>query len=654
MATYSFYEFSNYKKRSDVFAFLDSYSGTINESVLQELYTNFGYDDVVNEAWGDWLNKAKGMAQNVAAGAANVVAGAVKGAKDFGQGFAQGSQQGYKDTRTEEGVKKIENIAAKVGELSKAFTQKYKIDPVTAAIIISSGATGGLGAIPMTALAIGLRKGSAWLAGKGMDAAWKKATGKTPAELDQMWQSKINAPKAAPAAAGAKPATPPPVPAAGAKPAAPAPAPAGARPAGARPATPPPVPVAAGARPAAKPTAPSSDQFHYEMFKRPKTSFATFLENKDADLYKNIIDEGMWDNAKGFLTGALNKGADIAKGYAKDIGDQGFAKATGSLVGKGAGQAAGTFVNLGSVLGSSLKNAASFMANNPVKTGTMMMAIAAGSMIGSYGTQAINGFINKPSPDQVQELTAVAKQAGVPDSEIQSMHQDSGYSGSGGDFGDANDTASSGTGGDFGAKDTSYSGSGGDFGGGKNIPDKRWIDSDGIEDSSTTAPGAGEYLPKNAQDTSYSGTGGDFDTSSSGTGGDFSAKDTSYSGTGGDFGGSKNIPDKRWIDSGDDTTGGGEFIPSKDTQTYYANKDTNYKTMPTVGSPEDIAMKKSFLPNSDNPDFITTPPEADDFIPKDRSYTGNYNQTPKVGKAGDAWAAAERAKDAARRSYFGN
>jgi hypothetical protein len=320
------------------------------------------------------------------------------------------------------------------------------------------------------------------------------------------------------------------------------------------------------------------------------------------------------------------------------------------------------------------------MANNPVKTGTMMMAIAAGSMIGSYGTQAINSFINKPSADQVQELTAVAKQAGVPDSEIQSMHQDSGYSGSGGDFGDANDTASSGTGGDFGAKDTSYSGSGGDFGGGgKNIPSKRWIDSDGIEDSSTTAPGAGEYLPKNAQDTSYSGTGGDFDTSSSGTGGDFSAKDTSYSGTGGDFdtsssgtggdfsakdtsysgtggdfGGSKNIPDKRWIDSGDDTTGGGEFIPSKDTQTYYANKDTNYKTMPTVGSPEDIAMKKSFLPNSDNPDFITTPPEADDFIPKDRSYTGNYNQTPKVGKAGDAWAAAERAKDAARRSYFGN
>ena len=547
MTTYSFYEFSNYKKRSDVFAFLDSYSGTINESVLQELYANFGDDDVVNEAWGDWWNKAKGMAQNVATGAVNMAAGAVKGAKEFGQGFAQGSQQGYKDTRNEDGVKKIESIAAKVGELSKAFTQKYKIDPVTAAIIISSGATGGLGAIPMTALAIGLRKGSAWLAGKGMDAAWQKATGKTPAELDQMWQSKINDPKAAaPPAAGAKPATPPPVPAAGAKPA-----------------TPPPVPAAA-ARPAAKPTAPDSDQFNYEMFKRPKTSFATFLENKDADLYQNIIDEGMWDDAKGFLTGALNKGADIAKGYAKDIGDQGFAKATGSLVGKGAGQAAGTFVNSGIVFAKSLQNAASFMVNNPVKTGTMMLAIAAGSMIGSYGTQAINNFINKPSSDQIQDLTAAAKKAGVPDSEIQSMHKDSGYSGSGGDFGNANDTASSGTGGDFG-------------GGGKHIPDKRWIDSgDGPEAVSSTAPGAEK------------------------------------------------------------------FLPSKDTQTYYANQDTNYKTMPTVGSPEDIAMKKSFLPNNDNVGGGPNTPATDDFIPTDRSYTGDYDKTPKVGAIGNAEAAAKR------------
>lgn len=455
MRAYSFHEFFNHKKRSDVFAFLDSRHGTIDESVLQELYANFGDDDVVNEAWGDWLSKAKGMAQNVAAGAANVAAGAVKGAKEFGKGFVQGSQQGYKDTRNDAGVKKIENIAASIGELSKKFTQKYKIDPVTAAIMIGSGATGGLGTIPMLAMAVGLRKGSAWLAGKGMDAAWKKATGKTPAELDQMWQSKISDTKA--------PATAAPAPAAMARPAAPQPAPVAARPA-----------------------APDSDQFHYETFNRSKTSFAAFLENKDAGLYQNIIDEGMWDSAKGFFTGALNKGADVARGYAKDIEDQGFARATGSLVGKGAGKAAGTFSNSVIVFAKSLQNAGSFMVNNPVKTGTMLMAIAAGSMIGSYGTQAINSFIDKPSADQIQDLTAAAKQAGVPDGEIQSMHQDSGYSGSGGDF----DTSSSGSGGDFGAKDTSYSGTGGDFGGGKHIPDKRWIDSgDGPEAVGSTAPG---------------------------------------------------------------------------------------------------------------------------------------------------------------------
>ena len=540
MRAYSFHEFFNHKKRSDVFAFLDSRHGTIDESVLQELYFNFGNDDVVNEAWGDWLSKAKGMAQNVAAGAANVAAGAVKGAKEFGKGFVQGSQQGYKDTRTDAGVKKIENIAASIGELSKKFTQKYKIDPVTAAIMIGSGATGGLGTIPMLAMAVGLRKGSAWLAGKGMDAAWKKATGKTPAELDQMWQSKISDTKAPATAA----------PAAAARPAAPQPAPAAARPA-----------------------APDSDQFHYETFNRSKTSFAAFLENKDAGLYQNIIDEGMWDSAKGFFTGALNKGADVARGYAKDIEDQGFARATGSLVGKGAGKAAGTFSNSVIVFAKSLQNAGSFMVNNPVKTGTMLMAIAAGSMIGSYGTQAINSFIDKPSADQIQDLTAAAKQAGVPDGEIQSMHRDSGYSGSGGDF----DTSSSGSGGDFGAKDTSYSGTGGDFGGGKNIPSKRWIDSgDGPEAVSSTAPDAEK------------------------------------------------------------------FLPSKDTQTYYANQDTNYKTMPTVGSPEDIAMKKSFLPNNDNVGGGPNTPATDDFIPTDRSYTGDYDKTPKVGAIGNAEAAAKR------------
>ena len=37
-----------------------------------------------------------------------------------------------------------EALAKQIGELSKSFSQKYKIDPVTAAIMISAGATGGV------------------------------------------------------------------------------------------------------------------------------------------------------------------------------------------------------------------------------------------------------------------------------------------------------------------------------------------------------------------------------------------------------------------------------------------------------------------------------------------------------------------------------
>ena len=589
MSSYSFHEFFNHKRRSDVFAFLDSRPGTIDESVLQELYANFGDDDVVNEAWGDWLSKAKGMAQNVAAGAANVAAGAVKGAKEFGKGFVQGSQQGYKDTRNDAGVKKIENIAASIGELSKKFTQKYKIDPVTAAIMIGSGATGGLGTIPMLAMAVGLRKGSAWLAGKGMDAAWKKATGKTPAELDQMWQSKISDTKApataAPApAAQARPATPQPAPAAMARPAAPQPAPAAARPA-----------------------APDSDQFHYETFNRSKTSFAAFLENKDAGLYQNIIDEGMWDSAKGFFTGALNKGADVARGYAKDIEDQGFARATGSLVGKGAGKAAGTFSNSVIVFAKSLQNAGSFMVNNPVKTGTMLMAIAAGSMIGSYGTQAINSFIDKPSADQIQDLTAAAKQAGVPDGEIQSMHRDSGYSGIGGDF----DTSSSGSGGDFGAKDTSYSGAGGDFG-------------DAVAAKKLTAD---ELAKLHTGDGTRNVLGKYKDWQPSAAGdsvGHTIDHGEKISAAGEKLDRYNNPVGTTYSPSGSSATapGAGEYLP-KDGSGAKLGKDI-------FGSPID-PTKAGTLPNGYTP-YAGGPdsPNAGDFVPKDPNYKGLYSATPKL------------------------
>ena len=386
MSTYSFYEFSNYKKRSDVFAFLDSYSGTINESVLQEVYAKFGNDEIVNEAWGDWWNKAKGVAKGTAdlavQGAkklgqglsyakekgffdpskSELVAGAKKigqglsyakekgffdpskspilqGAKEFGQEFSKSAvksaKKGYKDTRTEKGVKQIEKIASTVGKLSKSFSQKFGIDPITASILISSAATGGLGAIPVTALAIGLRKGSAWLAGKGMDTAWEKITGKTPAELDQMWQSTIH--RASTATESTK----------------------------------------------------------------NSLSFAKFLENKDPSLYKNILEESM-------------------------VGKLGSLAGTG--VGAVAGRVAGTFVNLGIVLARALKNAAIYMANNPVKTGTMIAATAVGAMIGHYGTQAINNFIYEPEINQVKELAEAAKKVGVSNEELIKMYKDWGLS----------------------------------------------------------------------------------------------------------------------------------------------------------------------------------------------------------------------------------
>ena len=64
-------------------------------------------------------------------------------------------------------------------------------------------------------------------------------------------------------------------------------------------------------------------------------------------------------------------------------------------------------------------------------------------------------------------------------------------------------------------------------------------------------------------------------------------------------------------------------IFTNDRKTYYANQDTNYKTMPTVGSPEDIAMKKSFLPQDNGP-------TGADFVPKDPNYKGLYSATPKL------------------------
>ena len=100
----------------------------------------------------------------------------------------------------------------------------------------------------------------------------------------------------------------------------------------------------------------------------------------------------------------------------------------GTGVGAVAGRVAGTFVNLGIVLARALKNAAIYMANNPVKTGTMIAATAVGAMIGHYGTQAINNFIYEPEINQVKELAEAAKKVGVSNEELIKMYKDWGLS----------------------------------------------------------------------------------------------------------------------------------------------------------------------------------------------------------------------------------
>ena len=491
MSTLSFNEFVVQKKRLDVFNFLDNYEGVVNESTKIEVYALFGNDDIVNEVWDTWWNKAKEIAGKAYDTAKNVV----QGAKNFGTSFSKAAKKSYGETATDENVKAIENAAVKIAEASKAFSEKYKIDPVTAGVIIGSGMIGGIGVIPMTVLAIALRRGSAYLANKAMDAAWEKVTGHTPEELDKMWQEKIHgnqdqAGQSQPPQAGKIQAqVRQPQSQAGKQNIKKSPL-----------QNQPNTKQQLQTRQLAKTQNEPVSDYPYR-FSDSTLSFQSFLELRDQKLYENLVNEGFTDK----VTGLIKKGAEKAQQFAQNWQDKGFGHASGDLLGTGAGIAAGYTRNIAMVIGKSLKNMAIFMANNPVKTSKMLLALWIGSKIGSVGTKTINDLIHKPSASQIGELASAAKEAGVPDNEIKDLY-DSSYSGTGGDFGDATDTSYSGTGGDFGNTPTAAAPVG------------------------STAPDAGK------------------------------------------------------------------FLPPKDTQTYYANKFTNYKTMPTIGSPEDIALKKSFLP----------------------------------------------------------
>ena len=448
----TFSEFFTDRQKNDVTFFLESNHQQFEDS--KELFYNmickFGNDPIILEAWGDWWNKAKeyaGKAWNWANNKDMSLQDIATGTGNLVKGVATGYKQGYKATEGEAGIKKIESIAKEVSELAKSFSQKYKVDPVTAAVLISAGATGGLGAISMIAIAIGLRRSGSWLADKGFEKVWEKLTGMTVDQADAAWQGSSASPKMASPASAPKMASP-------------ASAPKMAGP--------------AGTFNVMNPSVSSASiKDHFQN--SGNLTFEQYIMSRDPEMYmeltswlKQLVGKGA--KKAGEFAGNVAQGA---KDYAKDVGERGFGTATGERAGRVLGKGAGTFVNIWSVLKKSIANVGKFMANNPVKTSKLVLAIAAGSMIGHYGTQAINNFIHKPSSDQIGEITKAAKDSGVSRTDINDIHKDTGY----------------------------------------------------------TSPDAGKYIP----------------------------------------------PDG--------------------TQTYYANRDTNWKTMPTVGSPEDIAFKKSFLPH---------------------------------------------------------
>lgn len=394
----TFSEFFTNRQKNDVKFFLEINHQQFENS--KELFYNmickFGNDSIILEAWGDWWNKAKeyaGKAWNWANNKDMSLQDIATGTGNLAKGVVTGYKQGYKATEGEAGIKKIESIAKEVSELAKSFSQKYKVDPVTAAVLISAGATGGLGAISMIAIAIGLRRSGSWLADKGFEKVWEKLTGMTVDQADAAWQGSSAAPKMA---------------------------------------------SPAGTFNVMNPSVSSASiKDHFQN--SGNLTFEQYIMSRDPEMYmeltswlKQLVGKGA--KKAGEFAGNVAQGA---KDYAKDVGERGFGTATGERAGRVLGKGAGTFVNIWSVLKKSIANIGKFMANNPVKTSKLVLAIAAGSMIGHYGTQAINNFIYKPSSDQIGEITKAAKDSGVSDTDINDITKDTGYSGTGSDLSNA-------------------------------------------------------------------------------------------------------------------------------------------------------------------------------------------------------------------------
>ena len=88
----------------------------------------------------------------------NIGASAYQKVKDFGSNLSSEFKNSYGNTRNDAGLEKIKDSVKLIANLSAKFSKKFKIDPISSAMIISAGVTGGFAAIPVAVVAYVLKK----------------------------------------------------------------------------------------------------------------------------------------------------------------------------------------------------------------------------------------------------------------------------------------------------------------------------------------------------------------------------------------------------------------------------------------------------------------------------------------------------------------
>ena len=128
----------------------------------------------------------------------NIGASAYQKVKDFGSNLSGEFKNSYGNTRNDAGLEKIKDSVELIANLSAKFSKKFKIDPISSAMIISAGVTGGFAAIPVAVVAYVLKKQiNKLVSSRNM---WKKVIGYTPEEIDKAygdWMAGSNTPKLA-------------------------------------------------------------------------------------------------------------------------------------------------------------------------------------------------------------------------------------------------------------------------------------------------------------------------------------------------------------------------------------------------------------------------------------------------------------------------